>query len=265
MSALKLAGSTSGVVTLQPPAVAGTNTINLPASSGTVVITPPGAAGQVLTSDGSKWTSADPAQLPSPGTSGQVLTSTGSSWVSSNLPSQLPSPSTNGNVLVSNGSSWVSADPQVIVLPDPGAVGSILISDGDRWVRGPILANLLKTSGNAPYFGARAHVKVRWKNSNNTWEIKGNPGNIASVVGPSTLDIRTLPTATFRFNFITPMPDEDYLVVYTPLGRKGKMTYNNDGDVFTTTTYFEITFTTELTPKDLDNKHPNELNVVVYK
>lgn len=265
MSALLLSGNNSGVITLQPPNNAGTNTINVPALNGTMVVADAGPVGTVLKSDGTKWVASTDLTLPVAGAAGEVLVSDGSNWASGPAPSQLPSPSTNGNILKSNGTAWVSADPQVVVLPEPGAVGSILISDGDKWVRGPILANLLKTSGNAPYFGARAHVKVRWKESNNTWEIKGNPGNIASVVGPSTLDIRTLPTATFRFNFSTPMPDSDYLVVYTPLGRKGKMTYNNDGDVYTTTTYFEITFTTELTPKDLDNKHPNELNVVVYK
>ena len=39
MSALTLQGSTSGQVTLSPPAVAGTNTITLPAATGTVALT----------------------------------------------------------------------------------------------------------------------------------------------------------------------------------------------------------------------------------
>lgn len=264
MSGLKLAGSISGLITLQPPAVAGTNTIDLPAQSGTLVIATPGSAGQVLTSDGSKWTSADPTPLPSPGTSGQVLTSNGSAWVSEDLPSQLPSPSTAGNILKANGSNWVSAPGQSI-LPTPGPAGSVLVSDGTQWVRGPTIASLTKSDGDAPYFAARAHGHVEYNNNTGLWVLKGKAGNIATVVGPELLDLYSTPTATFTFTFTTPMIDSDYLVMYHAHGRRGKELYQNDGDIIKTTTGFQIVFTTNITPKDLDNKHPNKLSIVIYR
>jgi hypothetical protein len=60
-----LVGATSGSVTLQEPAVAGTTVLDLPATSGTILTTTggvtPGTAGNVLTSNGTAWTSATPA------------------------------------------------------------------------------------------------------------------------------------------------------------------------------------------------------------
>jgi len=60
-----LVGATSGSVTLQEPAVAGTTVLDLPATSGTILTTTggvtPGTAGNVLTSNGTTWTSATPA------------------------------------------------------------------------------------------------------------------------------------------------------------------------------------------------------------
>jgi hypothetical protein len=57
-----LVGSTSGSVTLQEPAVAGTTVLDLPAVSGTFITTTGGVApstsGNVLTSNGTTWTSA---------------------------------------------------------------------------------------------------------------------------------------------------------------------------------------------------------------
>ena len=45
MSALVIAGDTSGTITIEAPAVAGTNTITLPASSGTLATTAGGVTG----------------------------------------------------------------------------------------------------------------------------------------------------------------------------------------------------------------------------
>jgi hypothetical protein len=76
-----LVGSTSGSVTLQEPAVAGTTVLDLPATSGTLLttgttvtaaqggtgLTSPGTAGNVLTSNGTSWVSSTPS-VPSAGT-----------------------------------------------------------------------------------------------------------------------------------------------------------------------------------------------------
>lgn len=53
MSSVVIAGDTSGAITLQAPAVAGTTTLTLPASSGTIPVpTTVGTSGQLLQSNG---------------------------------------------------------------------------------------------------------------------------------------------------------------------------------------------------------------------
>ena len=86
MSAVIIAGDTSGTITLNAPAVAGTTTLTLPTTSGTILasgtavtaaqggtgLTSAGTAGNLLTSDGTTWTSAAaPSSTP---TTAQVLT-----------------------------------------------------------------------------------------------------------------------------------------------------------------------------------------------
>ena len=65
MSSVIVAGDTSGSVTLQAPAVAGTTVLTLPATTGTVLTTTggvvPGTSGNILTSNGTAWISATPA------------------------------------------------------------------------------------------------------------------------------------------------------------------------------------------------------------
>jgi hypothetical protein len=62
MSSVVIAGDTSGTVTLDAPAVAGSTVLTLPATSGTFLTTTggvaPGTTGNVLTSNGTAWTSA---------------------------------------------------------------------------------------------------------------------------------------------------------------------------------------------------------------
>jgi hypothetical protein len=62
MASIVIAGDTSGTVTLAAPATAGTTTLTLPTTDGTVLTTTggvvPGSNGNVLTSDGTNWTSA---------------------------------------------------------------------------------------------------------------------------------------------------------------------------------------------------------------
>jgi hypothetical protein len=53
MGNLTLNGSTSGAITISPPAIAGTNTLTLPAVTGTVLVpSSSGSTGQVLTTNG---------------------------------------------------------------------------------------------------------------------------------------------------------------------------------------------------------------------
>lgn len=53
MGNLVLNGSTSGAITISPPAIAGTNTLTIPAATGTVLVpTSSGSTGQILTTNG---------------------------------------------------------------------------------------------------------------------------------------------------------------------------------------------------------------------
>ena len=65
MSSVVIAGDTSGTVTLAAPAVSGTTTLTLPATTGTFITTTggvtPSTSGNLLTSNGTSWTSAAPA------------------------------------------------------------------------------------------------------------------------------------------------------------------------------------------------------------
>jgi hypothetical protein len=92
----------------------------LPAASGGTGLAAAGAAGNLLTSNGTSWTSAlPPPILTAPGASGNLLTSDGSVWTSS--PSSLAAAGTLGNVLTSNGTAWASSSP-ASVLSTPGFI-----------------------------------------------------------------------------------------------------------------------------------------------
>jgi len=92
MSSVVISGDTSGSVTLQAPAVAGTTVLTLPATSGTVIT---GAGG--VTSVASGGTGASTL------TANNVILGNGTSAV------QFVAPGTNGNLLTSNGTTWTSA------------------------------------------------------------------------------------------------------------------------------------------------------------
>ena len=91
MSSVVISGNTSGTVTLDAPAVAGTTVLTLPATSGTV-LTGPGGVAQV-TSGGTGASTL---------TANNVLLGNGTSAV------QFVAPGSSGNVLTSNGTTWAS-------------------------------------------------------------------------------------------------------------------------------------------------------------
>lgn len=67
MASVVISGDTSGSATIQAQAIAGNTTLTLPTTSGTFLTTTggvtPGTSGNVLTSDGTSWTSAAPSGL----------------------------------------------------------------------------------------------------------------------------------------------------------------------------------------------------------
>jgi hypothetical protein len=94
MSSVVISGDTSGSVTLQAPAVAGTTVLTLPATSGTVIT---GAGGVTAVTAGGTGA----ATL----TANNVILGNGTSAV------QFVAPGTNGNLLTSNGTTWTSVAP----------------------------------------------------------------------------------------------------------------------------------------------------------
>lgn len=93
MSSVIIAGDTSGTVTLAAPAVSGTTTITLPATSGTLLqsgtavtaaqggtgLTAVGSSGNLLTSNGTAWTSTAPAAAGGMTLLGTIATTSGNS------------------------------------------------------------------------------------------------------------------------------------------------------------------------------------------
>jgi len=63
MASVVISGDTSGTATLQAQAVAGNTVLTLPTTSGTIINTAPGTSSNLLTSDGTNWTSAAPSSL----------------------------------------------------------------------------------------------------------------------------------------------------------------------------------------------------------
>lgn len=92
MSSVVIAGDTSGSITLEAPAVAGTTTLTLPTTNGTVIVGSGGVTGVAQGGTGANTLTAN-----------NVLLGNGTSAV------QFVAPGTTGNVLTSNGTSWTSA------------------------------------------------------------------------------------------------------------------------------------------------------------
>jgi len=91
MSSVVISGDTSGTVTLQAPAVAGTTTLTLPATSGTVITGAGGVTGVASGGTGAATLTANNVILGAgtsavtfvaPGSTGNVLTSNGTTWTS---------------------------------------------------------------------------------------------------------------------------------------------------------------------------------------
>jgi hypothetical protein len=91
MSSVVIAGNTSGSVTLDAPAVAGTTVLTLPATSGTVIVGTAGVTSVASGGTGAATLTADnvilgngtsAVQFVAPGSSGNVLTSNGTTWTS---------------------------------------------------------------------------------------------------------------------------------------------------------------------------------------
>ena len=127
------------------------------------VPTGPGATGNVLTSDGSKWTSATPtAPIPyvAPGTTGNILTSNGSNWVS--LPSAGSYPfMSNGMISVTVASNnltlalknWLGNDPS------SGNPVSVYLGGTQRTITAPLSVTV--NAGTNTFNAGAAELKTQ--------------------------------------------------------------------------------------------------------
>jgi hypothetical protein len=103
MSSVVIAGNTSGSVTLDAPAVAGTTVLTLPTTNGTLVTTgtTTGISGSAITT-GTVGVSVG-------GTGANTLTANNVILGNGTSAVQFVAPGSNGNLLTSNGTTWTSA------------------------------------------------------------------------------------------------------------------------------------------------------------
>lgn len=101
------------------------------------------------------------------GTNGQVLTSNGTVWSSQAVPTELPAHGTSGNLLTSNGSAWVSQAAagggsmnliQSVTLSDGDATATVtgMNSTYDRYI---ILGSQVRIQGDASSNASQIRIK----------------------------------------------------------------------------------------------------------
>jgi len=161
MSSVVIAGDTSGTVTLQAPAVAGTTTLTLPATSGTVITGAGGVTGVASGGTGANTLTTNnvilgngtsAVQFVAPGSNGNVLTSNGTTWTSAaasggqiqtqifTAPGTWTKPASCSQVrvtVIGGGAGAASTSPPNVSAGGTSSFGSIASATG-----GPAAANL---------------------------------------------------------------------------------------------------------------------------
>jgi hypothetical protein len=170
-----LVGSTSGSITLQEPAIAGTTTINLPATSGTALVAPtaltvPNTTGTVMVSGNMPAFSAVPAnstQTPAASTFTKVTLGTELFDTNSNFASSRFTPTIAGYYQI-NGTVNMA-----------GSVARLLVTiykNGSEWNRGfDVNANTLSgTTSQLMYLnGSTDYVELYTFNTSGGVAING--------------------------------------------------------------------------------------------
>jgi hypothetical protein len=170
MSSVVISGNTSGTITLDAPAVAGTTTLTLPATSGTVLasgtavtVAQGGTGASTLTANNvilGNGTSA--VQFVAPGSNGNILTSNGTTWTSA---------APSGGVTSLNGQTGAITNTTF------GNIGSYYIgwgADATAYSTGSTIAgsSLLYLSSNS--YGAMSHIASTANNSTSTFTVQNN-------------------------------------------------------------------------------------------
>jgi hypothetical protein len=204
MSSVVISGDTSGSVTLQAPAVAGTTVLTLPATSGTVVTTATstGISGSAITT-GTVGVSVG-------GTGANTLTANNVILGAGTSAVTFVAPGSTGNVLTSNGTTWTSAaagggqlQTQLFTAPGtwtkPAACTQVLVTvvgGGGGSGLGPNPA-LPGTTGGTSSFGAL--VSATGGQGNNNPATAGTPGTGTVTTGTAirTAGIGATPIQAF--------------------------------------------------------------------
>lgn len=168
----------------------------------------PGANGNILTSNGTTWTSAPAGGVTSfsAGTTGLTPNTgtTGAVTLSGELSASNGGTGRNSltanNVLIGNGTSQVN-------FVAPSTSGNALVSNGTTWSSGSP-AKLSTASGSAPSYSARA-----WVNFDGTNAFSPNPSTTAIRASGNVSSITDNGTGSYTINFTTAMPDVNYVMV----------------------------------------------------
>ena len=131
MSSVVISGDTSGAVTLQAPAVAGTTVLTLPATSGTVVTTATatGISGSAITT-GTVATNVGGTGVTSFTSGGAVYATSISALTTGTLP--VASGGTGATTLTANN-VILGAGTSAVTFVAPSTTGNLLTSNGTTW------------------------------------------------------------------------------------------------------------------------------------
>lgn len=208
MSSVVISGDTSGAITLQAPAVAGSTTLNLPASSGTVLTQNSSAPANSFVVDASGnvgvGTSSPTSQLSVGSASGGSSTPT-AIQMDNSFNTGASVTSLKHYLYKATGEAYgfglgSSADIQYWAGSTSGGQHSFYTSSAER-LRIDSSGNLRFNSGYgsaALAYGCRAWVNF---NGTGTVAIRGS-GNVSSITDNGT--------GRFQVNFSTAMPDTNY-------------------------------------------------------
>jgi hypothetical protein len=166
MSSVVIAGNTSGSVTLDAPAVAGTTVLTLPTTNGTLVTTgtttgisgsaiSTGTVGVSVGGTGANTLTANnvilgngtsAVQFVAPGSNGNLLTSNGTTWTSAAAPSSTP---TTAQVLTATAGATADAVGTYAFLG--GKTSSIAIAANSNYAGSNFVFAGLNLTGNRPW------------------------------------------------------------------------------------------------------------------
>jgi len=210
---VSIKGTGGGSVTLSAAAAAADTTLTLPNTNGTVINTAPGASGNVLTSDGTNWTSAASAggiptggilQLGSSTTPSGYLKCDGSTYTKSSYPAlaavlgSLPVSSPQYNVYTYFNSAIFYTNSLVIAIQ--GGDGVVWVSSNN----GSSFTGYTITSTYYPFADGNSgsSASLVWTGTNYVSPAGTGGGTAAGIVYSSSITTTTWTNVTSGINVL---------------------------------------------------------------